>query len=127
MATPSDALMALLKWRKGDPSDSWRGDDLRVYAELTFEGQQTTPEALLYGWAQQLCTALNVLHTQEWVHGDVSPANILIDEDRATLIDFDLACPIGAIPAARDRALRLEFSSGKKTCPSLRRYLFSCR
>lgn len=33
------------------------------------------------------------------MHGDVSPSNILVDDDRAILIDFDLACPAG------DRAL----------------------
>lgn len=92
-----DALLALLKWCKGEPLDSWRGDDLRVYAELTREDGSSDPEALLSEWAEQLCGALSVLHTQGWVHGDVSPANILIYEDSATLIDFDLACPAGSI------------------------------
>ena len=50
---------------------------------------------MLTKWAEQLCSALDVLHVQGWVHGDVSPSNILIDDDRAILIDFDLACPAG--------------------------------
>src|SRR6266404_9023325 len=39
-----DELLALLKWRKGEPLDSWRGDDLRVYAELIGEETQSDPE-----------------------------------------------------------------------------------
>jgi serine/threonine protein kinase len=99
-----DALLALLKWRKGEPLESWRGDDLRVYAELTREDGRSDPEALLCGWGEQLCVALSVSHGQGWVHGDVSPSNILIDDDRATLIDFDLACPAGHIALASGTA-----------------------
>jgi len=93
-----DRLLALLKWRKGEPIDCWRGDDLRVFAELTDDDGKLTPEKLIYGWAEQLCEALSVLHLQGWVHGDVSTSNILIDEQRASLIDFDLACAIGDTP-----------------------------
>lgn len=92
-----DALLALLKWCRGEPLDSWRGDDLRVYGELTRDEGGADPESLLCEWGQQLCTALSVLHVQGWVHGDISPSNILVEGDRATLIDFDLACPVGDI------------------------------
>jgi serine/threonine protein kinase len=93
-----DKLLALLKWRKGEPIDCWRGDNLRVYAELVSEDDEMTSESLLFGWAEQLCEALSVLHVQGWVHGDLSPSNILIDDKLATLIDFDLACPAGDKP-----------------------------
>ena len=89
--------MALLRFRKGDPLDSLRGDTLVPYAEL-FEGTAgDAAETLLLRWAADACLALDVLHAQGWVHGDVSPSNILVDDDRLTLIDYDLAGPAGAV------------------------------
>jgi serine/threonine protein kinase len=63
-----------------------------------FEGAgRGAPEALLLRWAEDVCAALDVLHAQGWVHGDVSPSNILVEDDRLTLIDYDLAGPAGAV------------------------------
>lgn len=99
--TPSewrpDTLVALLRFRKGDPLDSLRGGTLTPYAELFASADSNTPEALLLRWAEDLCAALDVLHAQGWVHGDISPSNILVDDDRLTLIDYDLAGPAGAV------------------------------
>ncbi len=44
-----------------------------------------------------LCEGLNALHVQNWVHGDVSLSNILVDGRAACLIDFDLARPVGEV------------------------------
>jgi serine/threonine protein kinase len=93
----ADTLVALLRFRKGDPLDSLRGDTLVPYAEL-FEGTASdAAETLLLRWAADACLALDVLHAQGWVHGDVSPSNILVDDDRLTLIDYDLAGPAGTV------------------------------
>jgi serine/threonine protein kinase len=89
-----DNLMALLHWRRGERLDDWRGESLEVLAELLSEANV---EALLLRWAGDLCAALHVLHAQGWVHGDVSPANILVDEADVLLIDYDLAGRAGEI------------------------------
>lgn len=92
----ADTLIALLRWRRGEPLDAWKGDDLSVLAELIGE---TDVETLVIEWAARLCEALDVLHAQGWVHGDVSPSNILVDDGDVLLIDYDLAGPVGEIAA----------------------------
>ncbi|MGV1927921.1 protein kinase domain-containing protein [Agrobacterium tumefaciens] len=87
-------LMALLRWSQGSPLDAWRGD-------LNFIAQETgrdSAEQLLLEWFGKLCEALLALHSQGWVHGDVSLSNILVDESRIMLIDYDLSGPIGHRP-----------------------------
>ncbi len=87
-------LMALLRWTQGAPIDSWRGE-LAFIAEVT--GDEGT-EALALRWFESLCSALAMLHTQGWVHGDLSPSNILVDEGEVVVIDYDLAGAIGSVP-----------------------------
>jgi serine/threonine protein kinase len=62
------------------------------------------PEALLLQWAEDLCEALEVLHAQGWVHGDVSPSNIIFEQEAVSLIDFDLACRVGTVALSRGTA-----------------------
>ncbi|MER9403662.1 NERD domain-containing protein [Mesorhizobium caraganae] len=90
----ADNLMTLLRWVQGSPLDTWRGD-LDFIAEVA--GEDTT-EQLVLRWFENLCVALDALHAQGWVHGDVSPSNILVDENRVVLIDYDLARPVGQRP-----------------------------
>ena len=89
-----ETLLALLKWRKGEPLQNWAGDYIQLLAEdvLSTDGN---PKSLLLKWAEDLCAALDVMHAQGWVHGDVSPSNILVDGASVCLIDFDLACRVG--------------------------------
>ena len=90
----ADTLIALLRWRRGEPLDAWKGDDLCLLAEYIGESDV---EVLLLRWAAELCEALEVLHAQGWVHGDVSPSNILVDDGDVLLIDYDLAGPAGNV------------------------------
>lgn len=41
--------------------------------------------------ARQLAEALAAAHERSVIHGDVTPSNVLIDDDHVTLIDFGLA------------------------------------
>ena len=93
----ADRLLALLKWRRGEPLSAWTGDVLPLLAEEVI-GSGTGAEELLLRWAGDLCAALDVLHSQGWVHGDISPSNILVDGASVCLIDFDLACAAGERP-----------------------------
>ena len=89
-----NALTALLRWSQGSPLNAWRG-------ELDFIAQESgadTTEQLTIEWFEKLCEALNALHSQGWVHGDVSLSNILVDESKVMLIDYDLSGPNGHRP-----------------------------
>lgn len=95
-----DNLVALLKWRPGQPLENWRGEYLTLLAEEIGDSEHPEPEALLLAWAELLCEGLNVFHIQNWVHGDVSLSNILVQDSAACLIDFDLARPAGTVIAS---------------------------
>lgn len=87
-------LTALLRWSQGSALNAWRGD-------LDFIAQEVgadTPEQLATDWFERLCEALHALHSQGWVHGDVSLSNILVDESKVILIDYDLSGPDGHRP-----------------------------
>jgi hypothetical protein len=94
-------LMALLRWAKGVPLDFWRGTIELLAEELGEAG----PETLALHWFETLSGALDVLHTQGWVHGDVSAGNILVDEHRVVLIDYDLAAQVGTVQNSPGTAL----------------------
>ena len=99
-------LVALLKWRGGEPMGLWRGaSNLAIYWQLIGNEGSPDVDALVCRWAADVCAALDVLHAQGWVHGDLSPSNILVDDGRVSLIDFDLACQEGHPPAAAGTAL----------------------
>jgi serine/threonine protein kinase len=54
------------------------------------------PEASARAVASDLASALAALHKAGWVHGDIAPSNILIDDTgEARLIDFGLAVKTG--------------------------------
>ena len=91
-----DTLMALLRWTRGEPLDAWRGE-LEFVAEVIGEGNAAK---LALRWFKELCSALAALHAQNWVHGDVSPANILVEDGRVCLIDYDLAGEEGTLAAS---------------------------
>ena len=93
----ANSLMALLKWRKGEPLGNWTGELFHLLAEDVV-GQPSSAETLALHWISDLCAGLQVLHGQGWVHGDVSPSNIIVDGFSACLIDFDLACEVGQTP-----------------------------
>ncbi|MEO6772275.1 MAG: serine/threonine-protein kinase [Kofleriaceae bacterium] len=40
------------------------------------------------------CDAASHLHANGWVHGDINPANLVVDQDRIVLIDLGIARPI---------------------------------
>lgn len=108
-------LMALLRWVQGAPLDSWRGD-LDFLASEIGDGDV---EALALRWFSSLCEALHVLHAQSWLHGDVSPSNVLVDEERVVLIDYDLAGASGHVPGSPGTALYAspERRDGKPALP----------
>jgi len=69
------------------------GNDLRSMMLNAKQNNQFLPEVEVLNWANQLCDALNYLHTQEppLVHRDIKPSNLkLTPEGLIKLVDFGL-------------------------------------
>src|SRR5690606_29894341 len=47
--------------------------------------------------ARDLCEALGAVHARGYVHGDLSPGNLLFAEGRALLADFGAATELGTV------------------------------
>jgi serine/threonine-protein kinase len=79
------------------------------------------PQAL---WiARQLADSLHCLHGAGWVHGDIKPANVLIDTaGHVTLVDLGSALPLGGSDATRGRVLSgtLEYTAPERFAPHAR-------
>ena len=80
---------ALLRWVDGIPLQDLIGSLSRHAQALRWPSL----EILVARWLVQLCDALGELHRRGLVHGDVSPANIIITpQASAVLIDYDTIC-----------------------------------
>jgi protein kinase-like protein/GAF domain-containing protein len=54
-------------------------------------GSPGLPPSDVLGWTLEMCAALQYLHDQQVVHGDIKPRNIVAGRDGARLVDFGLA------------------------------------
>ncbi len=54
----------------------------------------------------ELARAVETLHDSGWVHGDITPANVILGDDGPVLIDFGIAAKIPAMPAGGTPAYR---------------------
>lgn len=85
-------VCAVLKWVSGAPLKANIGSIVEyICARYT----STEVENVLIDWLSDIADALNILHQVGLVHGDVSPGNIIVNDTKVTLIDYDLATPIG--------------------------------
>jgi serine/threonine protein kinase len=80
------SFVALMKWIEGQPLKDLAGS-LSFYAEDI----ETSLEQLCNKWLISLCEALNELHKFGLVHGDVSPGNIIVEQQTSQVIltDYD--------------------------------------
>ncbi|MBS1119603.1 MAG: serine/threonine protein kinase [Deltaproteobacteria bacterium] len=61
----------------------------------------TIPQARALSIIRAGCDAAAHLHAHGWVHGDINPSNLIVDADRAVLIDLGVARRIGEAGAVR--------------------------
>jgi serine/threonine protein kinase len=89
-------FVALMTWISGAPLAEFAG----VFPLLAEEQQETSSEALALRWLRIICEALDVLHRNGLIHGDVSPRNLIVSGSDLVLTDYDFVRKIGEPMAA---------------------------
>ena len=81
----------LMTWIAGAPLRDFVG----VFPLLAEEQDEVSGEALALRWLRTMCDALDVLHRNRLVHGDVSPANMIVSGHELVLTDYDFVTKFG--------------------------------
>ena len=84
-------FVALMTWVEGRSLHDFAG----VLPLLAEDLHEESNEALILRWLQTACHALEVLHSNGLVHGDVSPRNMIVSGGDLVLTDYDFAGRIG--------------------------------
>lgn len=94
-------FVSLMTWIEGTPLSEFTG----VFPLLAEEQQETSSEALAVRWLRLMCEALDVLHRNGLIHGDVSPRNIIVSGSELVLTDYDFVSRIETPIAASGTVL----------------------
>ena len=86
-----NSFVALMTWVEGEPLSESAGL-LPILAE---DFQEESGEALALRWLGTACEALDVLHRNGLVHGDVSPRNMIVSSGELVLTDYDFVGRVG--------------------------------
>ena len=86
-----NGIVALMTWVEGEPLSNYAGV-LPIHAE---DLNEESGEALALRWLRTLCEALDVLHRNGLVHGDVSPRNMIVAGSDIVLTDYDCVSKVG--------------------------------
>ena len=84
-------FVALMQWIEGEPLSELAG----VLPILAEDFQEESGEALALRWLRTVCDALDVLHRNGLVHGDVSPRNLIVADSEIVLTDYDCVAKVG--------------------------------
>ena len=80
----ADEITALMSWVEGAPLSEFAGVLPLLARDFETEGSE-----LAARWIQTMCEALDVLHRNHLVHGDVSPHNMIVCGEDLVLTDYD--------------------------------------
>ena len=83
-------FVALMTWIEGSSLADFSG-----VIPLLAEDQSEEWEELVLRWMRAICEALDALHRNGFVHGDVSPRNMIVSEGDLVLTDYDFVTRIG--------------------------------
>lgn len=86
-----NSFAALMTWISGTPLADYAG----VFPLLAEDQQEPSSEALALRWLRGVCEALDVLHRNGLIHGDVSPRNLIVEASSLVLTDYDFVQKIG--------------------------------
>ena len=89
-------FVALMTWIEGEPLSEYAGL-LTIHAE---DIGMESGELLAILWLREACEALGVLHRNGLIHGDISPSNLIVSDNRIVVTDYDCVSPIGERAAA---------------------------
>ena len=90
------SFVALMTWIEGEPLSEYAGL-LTMYAE---DLGLDSVEQLAVRWLREACDSLGVLHRNGLVHGDISPANLIVSDNRIVITDYDCVSLVGERAAA---------------------------
>ena len=76
---------ALMRWVEGSPLRDFVG----VLPLLVDDLDETSADALTLYWLRAMCEALDVLHRNGLIHGDVNPGNLIVSGRDLVLTDYD--------------------------------------
>ena len=107
---------ALMTWVEGSPLRDFVG----VLPLLVDDLDETSADALTRFWLRAMCEALDVLHRNGLVHGDVSPGNLIVSGRDIVLTDYDFVGRIDEPIAAPGAVLYCSPShqAGRAASPS---------
>lgn len=83
-------FIALMSWVEGATLRDYIG----VFSLLAEDFSEVV-ESLAFRWLRTMCEALNVLHSNGLIHGDVSPGNMIVSKHDLVLTDYDFVARIG--------------------------------
>ena len=109
-------FVALMTWIEGEPISEYSG----VLPILAEDLHEASSETLACRWLREACEALQVLHRNGLVHGDVSPRNMIVSGNSLVLTDYDCVARMGKPTTAPGTLLYCSPShlSGLATAPS---------
>jgi serine/threonine protein kinase len=84
-------FVALMSWISGAPLSEFIG----VFPLLAEEQQEGSSESLALRWLRVICDALDALHRNNLIHGDISPRNLIVSGSDLVLTDYDFVRKIG--------------------------------
>ena len=83
-------FVALSTWIEGSALADFTG-----LVPLLAEENQEDPQELATRWLHTMCEALDTMHRNGLVHGDVSPRNVILSGEDLALTDYDCVARIG--------------------------------
>ena len=84
-------FIALMTWVEGSSLHEF----IDVFPLLAEDWRERSAESLALRWLRTMCEALDALHRNHLVHGDVSPRNMIVSDSGLVLTDYDCVCKIG--------------------------------
>ena len=111
-----NSFVALMTWIEGEPLSEYAG----VLPILAEDLHEESGETLALRWLRTACEALDVLHGNGLVHGDLSPRNLIVSGNDLVLTDYDCVTGIGARATAPGTVLYCSpsYLQGRDATPS---------
>lgn len=85
-------FVSLMTWIEGAPLEDFIG----VFPLLAEDLRAANGADLAVRWIKSICNALDALHSNGLIHGDVSPRNLIVSGKDLVLTDFDFVTKVGA-------------------------------